>query len=336
MAHLATSNPTILDLAKAQNPDGSIATIAEVLHQKNEILHDMPWMAGNMTAGHRTTVRTGLPTPAWRLLNEGVQPSKGTTAQIDEACAKMESWSEVDEALAEFNGNVAAYRWTQAKAHLEAMNQEFASTLFYGNGRTSPAEFTGLSARFSSLSAENGRNIIDGGAAGVSGGDYTSIWLIGWGENSISGIYPKGTVAGLQHKDLGCETKEMSAGIGGTLLRVYRDQFIWNCGIAMMDWRYIVRIANIDVSQLVSKTAAADLTELMAKATHKMESLSGVKCAFYANRSVRMALDIQRRDDVILGGGLSYQDVDGKLIPHFRGIPFRLCDQLLETESLVS
>jgi hypothetical protein len=60
------------------------------------------------------------------------------------------------------------------------------------------------------------------------------------------------------------------------------------------------------------------------------------KMAFYMNRTVIQMLDIQRRDDVQSGGSLVYSDVDGKLIPSFRGIPIRLCDALLETEATVS
>jgi len=47
-------------------------------------------------------------------------------------------------------------------------------------------------------------------------------------------------------------------------------------------------------------------------------------------------LDIQRRDDIITGGGLVYKEVDGVAIPTFRGIPIRICDALLETEATVS
>ena len=47
-------------------------------------------------------------------------------------------------------------------------------------------------------------------------------------------------------------------------------------------------------------------------------------------------LDIQRRDDVVSGGGLTFKNVDGVLEPSFRGIPVRICDSLLETEATVS
>lgn len=333
MATLGSNVLTLADIAKRLDPDGKVSRIVELLSQTNEVLLDMQWKEGNLPTGHRTTVRTGLPTAAWRLLNQGVQPSKSTTAQIDEAVGIMEAWSEVDVELAKLNGNTAAYRLSEASAFIEAMNIEFASTLFYGNSATAPEEFTGLAPRYSSLSAANGQNIVNGQG---SGSDNSSIWLIVWGENSIHGIYPKGSKAGLEHQDHGEQTIETSTGIGGTRLRAYQDQFTWKCGIALKDWRYAVRIANIDISNLVAKSSAADLPELMIKAIHRIQNLRMGKAAFYMNRSCFQMLDIQRRDDVISGGGLVYKDVDGMSIPTFRNIPVRICDALLETEATIS
>ena len=86
MATIGANALTLADWAKRLDPQGKVPSIVELLAQTNEILQDMLWVEGNLPTGHRTTVRTGLPTVAWRLLNNGVQPSKSTTAQIDEQC----------------------------------------------------------------------------------------------------------------------------------------------------------------------------------------------------------------------------------------------------------
>jgi hypothetical protein len=332
MALLSANALNLVDVAKRLDPDGKAAVIAELLAQSNPILADMPWYEGNLPTGHRTTVRTGLPSVAWRLLNAGVAPSKSTTAQIDEACGILEAWSEVDKDLAMLNGNTAAFRLGEAKAFIEAMNQEMAATVFYGSA-SSPEEFVGLSARYSSLSAANGQNIISGSGAGA---DTSSIWLLGWGESSLHGIYPKGSKAGLQHDDLGEQVVEVTAGMAGNRMLAYRDRWQWKCGIALKDWRYSVRGANIDISNLVSKTSAADLIEMMIKMIHRIPNPALVKPVFYMNRTVFQMLDIQRRDDVISGGGLSYQNVDGQIVPTFRGYPIRVTDALHESETVVS
>jgi len=323
---------TLADFAKRVDPDGKVPSIVELLSQSNEILQDMLWMEGNLPTGHRTTVRTGLPTVAWRLLNQGVQPSKSTTAQVDEQCGMLEAWSEVDKDLAMLNGNTAAFRLSEAQAFIEAMNQEMASTLFYGNAGLAAEEFTGLSIRYSDVASTNGQNIID---AGGSGSDNASIWLVAWGAQTVHGIFPKGSKAGLIHEDLGEVTVETTAGIAGTRMRAFQDHWQWKCGIALKDWRYVVRIGSIDVSNLVSKSSAADLIELMIRAIHRLPTMGLGKPVFYMNRTVFQMLDIQRRDDVITGGGLVYADVDGKIVPTFRGIPIRKVDALLETEAAI-
>lgn len=334
MSGLSSYALSLVDAAKRMDPDGKVAKIAELLHQSNPLLDDMQWIEGNLPTGHRTTIRTGLPTVAWRLLNQGVQPSKSTTAQVDEACGMLEAYSEVDKDLAELNGNVSQFRLGEAQAFIESMNQEMASTIFYGNQSVTPEEFTGLSIRYSSLSAANAQNIVNM-ANSNSGGDNSSVWLVCWGPQTIHGIYPKGSKAGLFHEDLGLTTVESTAGIAGQRMRAYLDHWQWKCGLAVKDWRYAVRLANVDISNLVAKSNAADLIEGMIKAIHRIPNLAMGKPVFYMNRSCFQMLDIQRRDDM-LNAGLMYNEVDGKIIPHFRGIPVKVVDALTQSESTVS
>lgn len=334
MATLSTNALTLADWAKRLDPNGKTPKIVELLSQTNEILDDMLFIEGNLPTGHRTTVRTGLPTVAWRLLNQGVATSKSTTAQIDEQCGMLEAWSEVDQKLASLNGHVKTFRLSEAQAFVEAMNQEMAGTIFNGNQGTAPEEFTGLAPRYSAISgAANGSNVISGSG---SGSDNSSIYLVVWGANTISGIFPKGSKAGLVHEDLGLVTVEVSAGVGGTRMRAYQDRWVWECGLAVRDWRYAVRICNIDISNLIAKTSAADLPELMIKAIYRIPNIRAGRPAFYMNRTCAEMLDILRRDDVVAGGGLTYDNVDGKQVMKFRGIPIRICDQLLENEATVS
>jgi hypothetical protein len=332
MPLLQSNALTLSEWAKRQDPDGKTAKVIEMLSQTNEILDDMLFIEGNLPTGHRTTMRTGLPTVAWRLINQGVQPSKSKTAQSDEAVGMLEAYSEVDKDLAELQADVGAFRLSEAQAFLEAMNQEMASTVFYGNSSVSPEEFTGLAVRYSSLSAANAQNIVVGG--GTSTGN-TSIWLIGWGEQTCVGIFPKGSKAGIFHEDLGLVTVQDTNGIAGNRLRAYQEHFQWKCGIALKDWRYVVRIPNIDVANLVANSSAADLQELMIKALHRIPYQNMAKLCFYMNRTCFQYLDLQRRADVIAGGQLSYDVVDGKRIPMFRGVPIKIVDAILENEARV-
>jgi hypothetical protein len=346
MAVLNSGAVSLLDIAKGWDPDGSPARVAELLSQSNSVLEDMLWVEGNLPTGTRTTVRTGLAGATWRLFNQGVPVSKGTKAQIEEAAGMLESWGEVDVALAELGGNPAAFRTSEGFAHVEALNQEFAGTLIYGNAGTAPEEFNGFATRYSSL----GQNVL---SAGGSGSDNTSIWLVGWGPLTVHGVYPRGSQAGLQHFDHGQVTLETINGIGGSRIRVYQDQWKWSCGLVVRDWRYVVRIANIDISNLVAESSAANLEKMMIKAYHRLPSLNGamgagglgytgVKPVFYMNRTAMQMLDIQRYN-IATGtngsttyGGVSQSSIDGSWVPRFRGIPIKVVDQILETEATVS
>lgn len=337
MATLASTLPTLVDLAKRQDPNGRIATIVEALSQQNEIMDDMVWEMGNLETGHRTTVRTGLPAVAWRLLNKGVAVSKSSTAQIDEATGMLEARSQVDQDLAEMSGDIGAFRTSEATPFFEAMTQEMAQTVFYGNSSVAPEEFTGLSIRYSSLSATNAQNIVNGAG---SGSDNSSIWLIVWGPNTIFGIVPKGSTAGVKHEDLGLDDALDS---DNNRFRAYMDRWQWKAGIALRDWRFVVRICNIDISNLVAESSAANLITLMIKAIHRIPSMSMGRPAFYVNRTIAQMLDIQRlavmtgrTTTTNAGGSIQYSDVDGRWVPSFRGIPIRTVDQLLETEATVA
>lgn len=337
MAALSASFPTLLDLATRQEPDGKIAMIAEILSQQNEILQDMVWVEGNLQTGHKTTVRTGLPTPTWRKLYGGVQPTKSTTAQITDNCGMLEAYAEVDKALADLNGNTAEFRLSEDMAHIEGMNQEMASTLFYGNEGTEPEAFTGLSPRYNSLSAENAENIVVGGSSDT---DNACIWLVVWGPNTIHGIVPKGSIAGLQSEDKGQVTIEAAPDAGGRY-EAYRTHYRWDCGVTVRDWRYAVRIPNIDKSLLsVTWTAGAfssgaDLSDLMFQAMTKIPNLAFGRPAFYMSRDTLSFLRRQISAKT-QGSTLTSENVGGIWTEKFMDIPLRRCDALASDEALVS
>ncbi|MBL2109392.1 hypothetical protein ELI59_28580, partial [Klebsiella pneumoniae] len=217
-----------------------------------------------LPTGHRTTIRSGLPSATWRLLNYGVQPSKSTTVQVTDGIGMLETYAEIDKSLADLNGNTAEFRLSEDRAFIEAMNQQMAQTLFYGDTSVNPQQFMGLSSRYSDLTATNAQNIIDAGGTGT---DHTSIWLIVWGENTVHGIFPKGQKAGLQMEDKGQQTLKDA---NGGQYEGYRTHYKWDNGLCLRDWRYVVRIANIDISDRSDPAAAANIAKLMVKALHRI------------------------------------------------------------------
>lgn len=335
MGALSAIHPTMLDFDKRLDPDGTIAQIVELLSMTNEIIPDATWIEGNLETGHRTTVRTGIPTPTWRKLYGGVQPNKSTTAQVTDNCGMLEAYAEVDVALADLNGNAPAFRLSEDRAFIEGMNQEFAKTLFYGNEGSTPEAFTGLAPRFNAKSgAANGDNIILADAS-ASGSDQTSIWLVCWGANTAHCIYPKGSAAGLKMTDKGVVTVENVDGSNGRA-EMYRTHYRWDVGFSVRDWRYIVRIANVDTSALTKNASAgADLIDCLAQALEIVPSLSLGKPVLYCNRTVKSFLRRQIANKVA-ASTLTMDQVAGKHVLMFDGIPVHRCDSILNTEAVIS
>lgn len=333
MGALTVTNPTLLDVTRRLDPDGNIDMIAELLNSTNEILDDMTFVEGNLPTGHRSTIRTGLPSATWRKLYGGVQPSKSKTAQITDTCGMLEAYAEIDKALADLNGNTAAFRLSEDRAFLEAMNQQFVSKLFYGNDVSTPEEFMGLAPRFNSLSANNAENIINSASAGGSD-TAKSIWLISWGPNTVHGIYPKGSMGGLQMNDKGQVTIEDVDGNGGRM-EAYRTHYKWDVGLVVRDWRHIVRI-QYDEGELVKNAASgADLIDLMTQAIELLPSQGMGRPVFYCNRTARSFLRRQIANKVAQST-LTMDEVAGKRVLGFDGIPVKRCDALATTETRIS
>ena len=338
MATIGSSYLTLADAAKLMDPQGKVVDVVELLSLTNGILDDMLFKEGNLPTGEQLSVRTGLPTVAWRMAYKGVAVSKSTTAQVTEGCGLLTGRYEIDRLIADLNGNTAAFRASEAKSFTSAMNIEMASTLFYGNSGTAPEEFTGLAPRYASTSAPNGQNIL---SAGGAGSDNTSVWLVGWGD-PVYGVYPKGSKAGLIREDLGVIDAFDSS---NNRFRAYAELWEWKLGLALRDWRYVVRIPNIDISDLAAlattqaTTAATYLPKLMSRALDRIPTPNGVRLAFYANRSVlsllRVAAMEKSSSAVTIEAGLNQF---GQTIhtTKFLGVPVRVSDGLISTEAVVS
>lgn len=336
MAALAVTNPTLLDLARQTDPNGSIADIAEILNEVNDVLDDMTWQEGNLPTGHRSSIRSGIPAPTWRKLYGGVVPNKGTVVQVTDNCGMLEAYAEVDVRLVKLASDPKAFRLNEDRAHIEGISQEVADTLFYGNEGTEPEAFTGLSPRYNALTTTESpvaENVITGGGSGTDNG---SIWLIVWSPRTLFGIVPKGSTAGIQARDLGEVTVEdASNGSNTGRYQAYRTHYTMDAGVVVKDWRYAVRICNIDKSVLVKDAATgADLPDLMFQAMRKVPSLAAGRPAFYMSRDMATMLGRQTAN-LTKNSTLTAEMVGGKLVERFHGIPVRRVDALSADEALV-
>jgi len=338
MATVGNTYLTLADLYKQQDGMGKVTSaIIELLAETNPILEDMIVQECNNGTTHLTTVRTGIPSATWRRLYQAVQPSKTTNKQVQDATGMLEAWSEIDADLVKLSKDPGQFRLNEASGFLEGMNNQMAEALFYADTDTDPEKFMGLMPRFNSLAgADTSAQIVN--AAGASAGAQTSVWFIVWGERTVHALYPSGSMAGLQREDKGMQTKETTAGV----YDVMREKFQWKIGLSVRDYRYVVRICNLDTAALIAGTV--DIYKFMRKAYYKLyqRKVTGGRAAIYCNADVLEALDAASTPTLQDYTGsaspvrLRTTEVDGREIKTYRGMPVRECEAILGTEAVVS
>lgn len=330
--------PNLLTVAKRLDPDGSIPIIAEMLTQTNPILADIPLVESNLPTAHRITLRNDLPTPTWRKLNYGVRSTTSKTIQVDDVIGMLEDYGEVDKDLAMLNGNTAEFRLSEDSAHLDGMSNDMAETLFYGDTAVYPDRFLGLAPRYDSLTLSDKpaavtpsahlKNVI---SLGGTGGALTSLFYVVWGEQTVFGIYPKGSKAGLSNTDLGEVTLRDP---DGGKYQGFRSHYQWKMGLCVKDWRYIVRVCNINLNNIDTAGDQEALYKAMIKAMHAVPSGNKGRAVFYCGAAVAAMLDFAAVTKA--NAALGITEVFGMPVTTFRGIPIRKCDAILETEAQVS
>ena len=353
MATIGYQYPTWLDVASRTHND-QIQAVVEVASDASWFIRDGMVREGNLTTGHRSTQRTGLPSGTFRKLNSGVQPEKSTTVPVTDAAGMLETYSEVDKALANLNGNSAAWFASEESAFIEGLTQTAESTTIYGDTDQTPEKFMGLAPRYSAGFASSNAaytdrkrieyNVINAQGVGSNNagqsGTNTSVWFVTWGERTCHYFFTKGSKAGLERQPLGEDTKVAS---DGSMHQVFRTHYKWDIGLAVPDWRATCRVANIGTAVSGTATtntlheAVGDSTfhETLIQALHRMRRpATGGNTFMYCSEAVHSYLDrvAQAKSNV----NLTIGNFAGEDVLTFRGIPIRQTDAILDTEAAVT
>lgn len=348
MSTAATNVYDLVSWAKLRDPSYKAAKIAELLNQVNEITYDMVWMEGNQPTSHLITQRTGLPPSYYRMLNQAISPGRGQTAQVTETMSIAEAWQEFDNDLLSLWADKGEFLYQQSVPQMESLTQQFAQTFFYGDTTQTPGKFLGMSPRYSTINPATAASASNTLSAGGTNNANTSLWLITHSPYALHGIFPKGSAAGIQHDMFENAVIQGTNGIGGTRLLGNQQRWQWKAGLALWDWRWCVRICNIDVNNLTQENNAADLIALMLDAQYQIPSIYSPasttgnpqtsvaipgKRKWYCNRTVRRMLHKQTLNKA--ANTVEYDMVDGKKIMHLFGTEIGNVDQLINTEANV-
>jgi hypothetical protein len=317
----------IVEIAKRTN-NGDVLTVSEVLSRNDEWLQDAQWVPANQLASHVHTRRLSLPAGTWRKMNTGATIEVSHTKQVVENIGRLESWSQVDEAVvATLLGDQQKFLSGEDAAFIMGLGQELSSTFITGDTTTAPEEFDGLNIRTNATGT-----YVKG--CGGTGSDTTSAYFIQWGEDRVHLIYQPTIGVGttdspVKVKDHGLQAVT-SAGTT-TLYNAYRTQFVMTCGLALHDDRCLCRMANIedDVSgaNLFEPDYAVELLNSML--------MRGKGAYLYAHQKVLSQLDVMAMDKVNVM--YTINNLWGEPVTYFRGnVPVRQLDAIGITQAAIS
>lgn len=332
MATLGGDRITWKDYASQQDPDGKAARIIDIIAEQNDILDDMHVVKGNKEYGLQTTQLATDPTVTIRGINEGATGTKGTFKQIQAQAALFTALGQVDKELVEAAEDQAGFRANSNKPFIGAMGKKLADELFYGATANDAQSFNGLTYFYSSTTAADYGDYVF--KAGGSDTDNRSLWLIDWGEDSVCGFYPKNTEVGLTHKDYGEDLVTLD---DGSYWPAYRDLWEWRAGIAVRNYKKVVRLGNIDASSLLTIGSGSDTSpDLLMLMIDMIESIPNISsnAKFYCGRKVRTAFAKQAINKT--NAFLTMEEINNKkIVPSYLGVPIRLCEALDVDEDLI-
>lgn len=339
-AALSATRSTIVDVAKATDPSGKAAKIAEVLAQASPAFADAPYLPSNSPAGNRVTMRSTLPTVDFVRLNEGIAASKGTTKQFVDSMGIMLGRNEIDVKFKKVVTDFNAYRYQQDQAYMESIAQKAETTIFSGNEGVNESAFTGFIPRFNDVSstATKGQFAYQVFDAGGTGSDNESIWLVDWGERACHLIYPEGTTAGIDVNDLGEEVQVLDASSRQFTAAV--TEYMLTFGLSVENPRHVCRICNLDKSDLLGSTPPS-LVNAIIGGLHRMVPTMGASRVLYCSPTIAMKLEQQASGmggttTSATGRAIGLMDWAGTPVSAFRNIPIRETDALGASEARIT
>lgn len=332
MATVNASYLSLADQAQRMNARGDIIQVINMLAEVNPIFSHALWTKCNEGRQHTTGMVSSLPAGTWTSLYQGIPNEKSRRTQVTDSTAMLESLSTVDTRLLALAKDPAQMRLEEASLFIEGMSQTFTDVLLYGDGTNKT--FLGLTPRFNSTTLQNGNQVVLGGGAGS---DNTSVWIVTWSPMTCTMIYPdgmEGLSMGVKREDKG-EQRVLDG--SSNAYYVMEDMFGICGGLSVRDWRYVTRIANLDVSALAA--GSVDTLGLLRTAFYRHEgrrNMIGGKTCIYARKEFIEALDEDMVDKTNVQ--LNYSEADGnfKASTSYRGFPIYEVDKIRINEALAA
>jgi hypothetical protein len=319
------------EIANRLDRDGSLGELAFTMMEKNQLLEVLPFKTASAETHHDFSKVVSVPTGTWTKRDKGVNLEHGGTRPAKEYMGTIESYSQVD--VRNFRGversAAAGLRLQEDKLFMTGLTQSVSHEIIYGNLGEDPNSLDGIFAR-GAYNITGGPQVID---AGGTGSDLMSILIMELGDDTMYGIYPNGTKAGIETEDKGEEPKYDS---DGKRYDVLTTHFIWDLGFVVKDDRAIVRIANLEDAVINDSGDNGGLSDdLILDALAQLPNMGEKSSYIFLNRRSLRNLQKVAKDRV----NVTYDPTNPfgrKWIRDYMGTPIKMEEQLVLTESVIS
>lgn len=270
---LTTSDTmSALEVARREKMSDDNIHIIEALSIDNEILLDAPFAEANEGDSETGIIRETIPGISHRRINEGVKVGTSKTKLTHDVICQSSVYSRVDMTLVRRTKNPKQLLNSESVGFIQAMGQDQAADIMYGNNALDPSNMTGFAPRYAAYDDKYCVNM------GGTGNACTSIWIVRWDQEKCKLIYPRGSKSiGIVASDHGEQRIDVE---DGKSLQMYENYYEANYGLTVKDRRNVIRLANID--KTVSMTKVVDQ---ILKSEYALASGSGTVC-IYANADI--------------------------------------------------
>lgn len=330
MATLINSAYTLPEILKERASDGSRMNLIDVLSGRYPLLEEAVWEQANGDIVHEFAQVAYEPTGTPVRYNEGTALSASVSKTLREPLMTLEDRLQIDVRELEIAPDAVAFRMQREQVHFRGMIKTFHNIIFakngYGNLGTDMRQIDGLTTRMNALSANS---VVSAGGTGT--GTLASIWVVKWGIDATTLLYPRKVGNALRVEDLAIQP---AYDANMNRYEAVMTKFSWTFGLKVGDPRAVKRLCNIAPTGTGAFDTDATCENKLIDIIEALPNGDTTGVVIYAGPTV-MA-QIRKRLNSKSNMYFTEQDVWGRRMLTFQDIPIVRVDSLVADESTIS
>lgn len=330
---IKTSGRSLYDMVHNLDINGNALKTAEILQRACPMLQDAPVVAANNILTHKVSIRTSLPKPEVKRLNQGVGGAFGERENREFGLKIYQSLPWIDKKEFEFAKHPDEIRQSNMESVIQGWGQGLEADFLYDNKAAYGAD--SIDGIMTYANTIDGVRVIDAYASGDATTDLTSIYFVAWDEPmGAFAIVPQTDSLGVKFEVLGDEVMQDPANPAKSLL-VERYKVEASLGFGLKDKRAVARIANIDLTQISDSTKYTNLPVLMMKALNQFPAALRNKVVIYMPKEVSLGLQLAANDKANASFVYGSTELFAEKVPTFNGHPIRESEMISLHETKV-